>query len=485
MSNTSDPSSDRITVSRENPWYFEYQGEPVVLIGGFEDDNPFQWTGDELTDALDLLESCGGNFLRNVLTYRDEGNVPPFAEVDDGTYDLNELNEEFEDRLVTFLEETQKRDMVVQITLWDRFDHGRWSDIPWNSENNVNYSQEEFGLPADEDVDIGDASNFYNSVAESNDLLLGYQEQFVEAILDRTLPFGHVIYNINNESKSPPSWERHWLEFVQSYAAEQLASGDGQSHEHRGDGVTAVHDWPVNVTAMRLNPGETVSRMLGNPDLYSHVEISQNNQNAEGATGQDHWDNIQTWREELYSHDVVRPLSNEKIYGCVESEQGDRQTWAAGTADEAISHFWRNLLGGCASARFHRGESGWGLGLRELVQRQLESARIVIDETDFVEATPSNSLLRERDTDHHFEFAREDDEAYCAGNRSAGEYIVYFRSGGRVPFDAADTSGSFTVRWLKIDDSDWVDESSVTAEDDELELEPPSDDRWIAVLREE
>jgi hypothetical protein len=479
-------STDRITISTEHPWYFEYKGEPVLLLGGFEDDNPFQWTGDELTDALDVLASSGGNFLRNVLSYRDDGDVPPFAEVEDGIYDLNELHEEFEERLITFLKETQKRDLVVQITFWDQFDHyGRWSEVPWNPENNVNYSQAESSLPDEYDAEEGEVSTFYNSVAEGNDCLLDYQEQYIESILDLTLPFGHVIYNIGNESRTPQSWERHWLEYVQSYAKEQLSQGTNRTHAHRHDDGTKIDGGIVNVTAMRINPGESVSRALGNPALYSHVEISQNNQNAEGAVGQQHWDNIQSWRAEIHSQGAVRPLSNEKIYGGIESEQGDHQKWAAGTAHEAIARFWRNIIGGCATARFHRSDSGWGLGLRDVVQRQLESARMLLEEVDLIAATPANSLLRDRETEHLAEFAREDDEAYCAANRDRGEYIVYFPSGGRVPFDAADTSGSFRVRWLDIDNSDWAGESSASAKNEQIELDTPSESGWIAVLREE
>ncbi|MFC6823795.1 hypothetical protein [Halopelagius fulvigenes] len=52
-----------------------------------------------------------------------------------------------------------------------------------------------------------------------------------------------------------------------------------------------------------------------------------------------------------------------------------------------------------------------------------------------------------------------------------------------MPFDAADTSGSFTVRWLDINTSEWAEETSARAESDQIELETPSDDRWVAVIR--
>ena len=33
----------------QNQWYWQYHGEPIVLKGGSDDDNLFQWTGEELT----------------------------------------------------------------------------------------------------------------------------------------------------------------------------------------------------------------------------------------------------------------------------------------------------------------------------------------------------------------------------------------------------------------------------------------------------
>ena len=39
---------------RENPWYWEYKGKPLVLIGGTDNDNLFQWTGEKLTEHLGI-----------------------------------------------------------------------------------------------------------------------------------------------------------------------------------------------------------------------------------------------------------------------------------------------------------------------------------------------------------------------------------------------------------------------------------------------
>ena len=43
----------------KNPWYWQFRGEPIILIGGSDDDNLFQWSGRKLTEHLDLLLSAG------------------------------------------------------------------------------------------------------------------------------------------------------------------------------------------------------------------------------------------------------------------------------------------------------------------------------------------------------------------------------------------------------------------------------------------
>ena len=40
----------------KNPWYWEYNGEPILLIGAGDEDNLFQWSRKELIGQLDLLK---------------------------------------------------------------------------------------------------------------------------------------------------------------------------------------------------------------------------------------------------------------------------------------------------------------------------------------------------------------------------------------------------------------------------------------------
>jgi hypothetical protein len=93
-----------------------------------------------LTDHLDLLVSVGGKYVRNTMSDRDDGNIYAFGQIEDGMYDLDQWNNAYWDRLEFLLNESEKRGIIVQLTLWDQFDLGssEWQEHPWNPENNVN-----------------------------------------------------------------------------------------------------------------------------------------------------------------------------------------------------------------------------------------------------------------------------------------------------------------------------------------------------------
>jgi hypothetical protein len=95
----------------KNPWYWEYKGRPVMLLGASDDDNLFQWGRDSLVQQLDLIQTVGGNYVRNTMSDRDEGNIFAPKQLDDGRYDLQQWNEEYWNKLKFFLDETEKRDI--------------------------------------------------------------------------------------------------------------------------------------------------------------------------------------------------------------------------------------------------------------------------------------------------------------------------------------------------------------------------------------
>ena len=135
-------SPGRIQPWSKNPRYWQYKGQPVLLLGGSKDDNLFQIP--DLKEHLDEIRAAGGNYIRNTMSdRRDKGfEVYPFFQRPDGKFDLEQWNDEYWRRFENLLRWTAERDIIVQIEVWDRFDYStkNWPPHPYNPKNNVNYS---------------------------------------------------------------------------------------------------------------------------------------------------------------------------------------------------------------------------------------------------------------------------------------------------------------------------------------------------------
>jgi len=102
ISEQTEMGNNGIQIYQNNPRYWQYKGKPVLLLGGSDDDNLFQWTGARLIEQLDLLKSVGGNYVRCTMSSRGKGNVWPFARVD-GKYNLDQWDNEYWRRFENFL----------------------------------------------------------------------------------------------------------------------------------------------------------------------------------------------------------------------------------------------------------------------------------------------------------------------------------------------------------------------------------------------
>jgi hypothetical protein len=88
--------NQRIQPSSENQSYWQYKGEPVLLLGGSWQDNLFNHPIG-LEKHLDLLVSVGGNYVRNTMSHRNQGNLfaytqragPGIPLEEDGKFDLD------------------------------------------------------------------------------------------------------------------------------------------------------------------------------------------------------------------------------------------------------------------------------------------------------------------------------------------------------------------------------------------------------------
>jgi len=143
------------------------------------------------------------------------------------------------------------------------------------------------------------------------------------------------------------------------------------------------------------------------------------------------------------------------------------------TTDLGTSQFWRNLMAGCASVRFHR--PILGPGLNSLAQANIKSARMLDEAINIfaIGMEPRDDLLTDR----------ESNEAHLLAEPGI-QYALYFRKDfgdGQVTLNMSDAAGQWKLRWLNIMQSSWVSES-IFQGGMQVQIVKPDAGHWAAVI---
>lgn len=424
------------------PWYWEYKGRPVVLLGGSKDDNLFQIP--DLQEHLQTMARAGANYIRNTMSDRPDGGfeVYPFLRRPDGKYDLEQWNPEYWHRLANLLRWTHERDIVVQIEVWDRFDlvQERWRPHPYNPANNVNYTFETSGFAPDYPDHPGRNLQpfFFTTPRQRNNVVvLRYQQRFVEELLRHALPYPHVLYCLDNETSGDEAWSAYWADFIRERAR---AAGVEVCLTEMWD------DWDIR--------SEMHRRTFDHPERYDFVEVSQNHHQR----GQVHWDRLQWVRSYLAAR--PRPINAVKTYGADGGPYGRTR--------DGLERWWRHLIGGGAAVRFHRPASG--LGLSAPAEASIRAARKLLSKVQLWDLEPGLDGLR----------GREPNEVYMAA-RPGRAYALYFPDGGLVELDLRAHAGRFEVAWIDIERGEWGPRERITG-GGWAALRTPGSGHWAAVV---
>jgi hypothetical protein len=450
ISGCSNPPENRNRIQpwSENPFFWQYKGKPVLLLGGSGDDNLFNHVevdGELLAAHLDRLATAGGNYVRNTMSDRDEGNVYAFVRSGD-RYDLNAWNEEYWDRFKTFLELAAARDIIVQIELWDQWNLSRdnWSRHPFNPVNNINYSAEESGLltdipfsPAEDPTE----HNFFHTVPGLENIrqVLPYQEAFIDRVLDISLPYPNVLYCINNESGEPAEWSRYWAERIHQRAKDRGINAQVTDMRRKEDITHATH---------RI--------VYDNREVYTFADVSQNTGN-QIRDRQIQYSRLLEVRK--YLGNDPRPINNVKIYN--DNFGG-------------VPKFMRNVFAGLAATRFHRpvpywnGEGNRGLGLSPEAQQVIRSFRTFTDALDWFQMEPHPGLLSHNEGVYLMAIPEK-------------QYAVGFDGPGSVALDAGVLKGPGELKWMNVHEGKWIDGGQV--EPGTITLKTPDEGYWLALIR--
>ena len=417
-------NANRIQPYTENPRYWQYKGEPVMLLGASKTDHLFLI--DDLKGHLDEMQAVGANYARNTMSQREGSDLKPHKRLPNGTFDLNEWNEDYWNRFQNFLRWTAERDIVVQIEVWDRFDYSDvskwkiWQQSPWRPANNINYDGKESGLEDTyPDHPANDKQPFFHTIPgmdryqKKYDLLRKHQERFVTKMLSYSLDHGHVLYCMNNETSTPAVWGQHWINFIHSRAQEK--------------GLT-VCTTDMFDDAFEGKEAKNTPVIFSDPQHYQFADISQVNSRVYDDK---HWERLTDLLQLVNKH--PRPSNHVKIYA------GGFSSWGSGSPEDGIERFWRNILGGSASARFHRPGLDEGEALNDSRKGSLRAARLLEERIKYWDLTPHQELLRDRSPN----------EAYLAAD-VGNSYALYFTHGGSVGLDLTEAKGTFEVTWISV-----------------------------------
>jgi hypothetical protein len=467
--------------------YWQYDGRRVLLLGGWnhghnpfidhdtdnDRDNQGVSTPAQIKEAMDELAAAGGNCLRCVL---DPGMAAAIQEFDfcvksGERYDLTTMTGPFWTRIEMFVAEAQKRDIVVQIELWDRFDlidgsWGSWPGSPWNPKNNVNYTTESSGL-APSYRSFGEhpflrgvpGHPTYESASAARqrkyDLVRSFQDKFVDKLLSITLRYGNVLYCMNNETHVDPAWGRYWMRFIEAKA----------SARRRSVATTDMFD-----DVYRAENSRGLTHQLRNRDDYDYIDVSQANSRHRNEA---HWDAVTWIADAARKANPPYLMHMTKIYGNDLALGGEPWSrWKPGDSDNAIEEWWRNLLVGVAGVRFHRPTAG--IGLCDATKRCMRATRKVESRIKFWDVEPRLDLLTDRQSD----------EAYLAAD-PGNAYILYFtkNGGGSVGLNLNDRPNTtFDLRWVNVGTGDWGPAGTVSGGSTVPVERPDASAHWVATL---
>lgn len=442
------------------PWtqnvnYWQYKSQPVLLLGGSKTDHLF--LADNLLSHLNEVYNIGGNYLRNTMSQRESLNLKPYKLKPDGTFNLDKWNNDYWNRFEKMLKWTQELDIIVQIEVWDRFDYSRefWEISPWNPRLNTNYSYKEIGFDSTyPEHPTNDKQPFFHTISgipgynKKLDQIRKYQEAFVSKMLSYSLEYGNVLYCMNNETSTSPVWGQYWINFINKKATKKEV---------------------LVFTTDMFDDGYLGDQAINNPIIYEDIEhyqfadISQvNSRNF----GDDHWNELLFLIKKI-NKKHPRPINHTKIYG------GGYKSFGTGGLEDGIERFWRNLLAGSASARFHRPDSGNGLNERAIAS--IKAARLLENKIKLWAIAPHMELLSEREAN----------EAYIAA-KPGDNYVIYFPYGGQVMLDLSKIQHNFKLSWISITEGNWLKASPVKIQGRrKAAIDTPYKGGWLAVLTRE
>lgn len=351
-------------------------------------------------------------------------------------FDLSQPDAAFWQRLGDYLRSCRRHGIYVWLQIFDEpFTEGgpeRWFLNPFNPDNNINALP---GLPGGAD---GAEDAFYDP---NNAPLMAVQDALVRRLLDATVEFEHVVYEIGNEinmdSAAPHAaeWQRHWVRLFQAYQREHnkkllLSNNTCRTlFDDDLDGFPVVNHHGFAPLRVRDSDPVTLARSVQKCVLGDYAAYQ-------------------------------RPIVNSRP-----SSDPDRTNYPdVVSEDEGRVLYWSYFLSGGHIVGFRTTKESWRSG--EAAERILMHLRAFILETPFASMAPNESVV--------------EGDGLCLA--SPGQtYALYLPAGGGVRLDLRDARSPFTLRWYDPRTGAWQEPRRISP-GDWVVLQAPGDKGWAALL---
>ena len=433
----------------DNGHYFEYDGQPVFLLG-LGSWHPIDDTDFDYVAHNQWYQSYGLNYNRITLTstwYTDRSkhvfpwnrSTTPGANDGGNKYDLNEWDPVFWNRLNGYLQDCEDRGIIVCIQFFDecvveqRSD--RWYRHPFNPQNNINNIPDLDTTDASYSSSTGWSKSFYNV---NNSVLMTLQDIYVQKLLDETSQYGNVIYEMANEYGGEGStqfpghfaWPQHWIDFFSNY--------------ENANGVQLL------LTNMPFGVNYDQAKYFASPgiDCIDAYRQFPSYGRIEGVN-----DFLGAYYNE------GKPIFAGKI--------GD-DIGHGGNVNENRKLLWTLFVsGGAGSGVKCLSVETWTDDIT--MEDMLSNIHNFIESgVEFWKMAPIDNLVTSG-------------TAYCLAN--VGEvYVIYLPDGGSVTVDLSDATGTLGVEWYDPKDGTYYNERMVTGGGNENFTPPFSDDAVLHIV---
>jgi len=207
LSDVESPYQGPIRLLPENPHYFEYKGEPLVLVTSAEHYGILLNGDFDFRKYLGTLADEGMNYTRifagtyaeipgesfgiqnNTLAPQSDRFITPWSwilnEDYKRIYNLDDWNPVYFERLHQIMEVAAEKNIIIEFTLFTSiYRDAHWDISPENPENNIN---------------ISEPLTRFQAHTPDNGSLIGYQEQLVRKLVRELNRYDHFFFEIQNE----------------------------------------------------------------------------------------------------------------------------------------------------------------------------------------------------------------------------------------------------------------------------------------------